>query len=391
MDYLYKNRVNELLDSKDRLNNENLINNMVNKFYTEVISSADIKLLSFAFKDNITQMDLDEFSSSWDIEAYGGARSLILAYVKKENPYLIYPEYIGPRLSGLLNYYRFLNLKIIAHFTKLTRELNKKNIKPLLIKGGAMKHLRPDLPRVMGDTDIVTLGKDFDIACNVALDLGYEFGIDSTVHSVDLHLKGDSSGAVDIHRYIDFQTEYDKKFMKDLFLRSSEVKAFGVDVLLPCAEDLVFIGLTNLSKNLHNKTSMHGILYMLFDCKYLVDSKKDFNWDTVLKNATKANSEVQVYFAMKFLNKLVPGLLPSDIFESEHLVKNVERYCNDVTFFRFYVHDLKMRCKVMKISNAIKDLDLFKQYLKDKPRHFVLKRVRKSPYLVSLFLQAFNK
>lgn len=391
MDYLFKNKVNDLLDKSNINSNSDFISNMVEMFYEETISETDKKLLALAFKNKITQEDLDTFIVDWDIEAYGGSKALMLAYIKNANPHLEFSEYEGPRLKGLLSFFRFANLKIIAHFTKFTRELNKKNITPLLIKGGAMKHLRQELPRVMGDTDIVTLGKDFDVACELAKDMGYDFGIKSNSHSVDLHPAGEEGGAVDIHKFIDFDTEYDKKFMKELFQRGTKIKAFGADAILPCAEDLVFIGLSNLSKNLHRKTSSHGILYMLFDCKFLISSKPDFNWDIVLNNAIKTNSIISIYFAMKFLNKLVPGLLPQEIFEHKALEKEVERYCNKVIYFRFFVHDLKMRCKKLKIKDAIKSKEVFKQYAKDKPKHFILKRVNKNHVLIALYLKLFNK
>lgn len=391
MKYQFQDKVDDLFAKKSIESNVDLIGCMVEMFYKETISESDRKLLGLAFKGEITQRDLDSFVKDWDIEVYGGAKSLILAYIMKDNKSLEFSAYEGPRLSGLLNYYRFLNLKVISQFTRYVRELNKRDIAPLIIKGGAMKYLRPDLPRVMGDTDIVVLGEDFNISCDVASDMGYDFGIDSSEHSVDLHPAGEKSGGVDVHRFIDFETKYDKSFMNELFDRGEKVKIFGADAVMPSAEDLLFIALTNLAKNLHNKTSSAGMLYVLFDCRYLINSKKDFDWDIVLNNVYKTNTAASVYFAMKFLNRIVPGILPDDLFKDKALEKGIREYCNEVVYFRFYIHDLKMRCKKLKIKNALRDFSVFKQYLKDKPKHFVLKRVRKSPFLVAVFLKLFNK
>ncbi len=46
-------------------------------------------------------------------------------------------------------------MKTIAHYTKIGKALNKNGIEPLILKGGAMKYLRQELPRVMNDIDIV--------------------------------------------------------------------------------------------------------------------------------------------------------------------------------------------------------------------------------------------
>jgi hypothetical protein len=390
VEYLYKDKIDTLLNNKKILHQHNLINNMVDLFYNETISTNDKKLLELAFKKELTQKDLNDFIVNWDIEVYGGSKALMLAYIMKDNKHLEFSAYEGPRLSGLLNYYRFLNLKVIAHFTKITRELNKNQITPLLIKGGAMKHIRPDLPRVMGDTDIVTIGKDFETACEIAKKLGYEFGMDSDFHSADLHIAGEQHGAVDIHRFIDFETKYDKSFMNELFKRGTKVKAFGADVILPSAEDMVFIGLSNLAKNLHNKTSSAGMLYVLFDCKYLIETKKDFDWNIILENSYKTNSSVAIYFAIKFLNKIVPNILQEEIFETKKVSKDLKNYCNKVIFFRFHIHDLKMECKKLKIKNALTNFDTFKKYLTKKPKHFILKRLKKSTILVTIFLKIFN-
>tara|TARA_Y100001960_G_scaffold289297_1_gene329036 strand:- start:36 stop:1211 length:1176 start_codon:yes stop_codon:yes gene_type:complete len=389
--YPFEQKINSLLSGKSINNSESLVEGMVDLFYNETISESDKKLLALAFKEGITQRDLDSFVEDWDIEVYGSAKSLILAYIMRDNKNLEFSAYEGPRLSGLLNYYRFSNLKVISQFTRYVRELNKRNIAPLLIKGGAMKYLRQDLPRVMGDTDIVVLGEDFNISCDIASYMGYDFGIDSSEHSVDLHPAGEKSGGVDVHRFIDFETKYNKSFMSELFDRGEKVKVFSADAVIPCAEDLLFIALTNLAKNLHNKTSSAGMLYVLFDCRYLINSKKDFDWDIVLNNVYKTNTSAPVYFAMKFLNRIVPGILPEDLFKDKALERGVKEYCNEVIYFRFYIHDLKMRCKKLKIKNALFDFDVFKQYLRDKPLHFVLKRVRKSPFLVAVFLKLFNK
>ena len=78
-------------------------------------------------------------------------------------------------------------------------------------------------------------------------------------------------------------------------------------------EDLLFISLVNMTRNLTHKTSWHGVLFALFDVKYLIESKKDFNWDIVIENAQKTKTQMQMCLATGFINKIVPNLLPEKI------------------------------------------------------------------------------
>ncbi len=50
-----------------------------------------------------------------------------------------------------------------------------------------------------------------------------------------------------------------------------------------------------------------------------------------------------------------------------------------------------MRCKKLKIKDALTSIEVFKQYAKDKPKHFVLKRINKNSKAIALFLKIFNR
>ena len=96
-----------------KLNYENIIEILIDGFKNELMSKNDQNLIKMAFCDNPTQNDLDTFLNKWDIEVAGGAKSLMLAYFMKLHSELNFPEYVGPRLKGLLNYYKFQNMKLI--------------------------------------------------------------------------------------------------------------------------------------------------------------------------------------------------------------------------------------------------------------------------------------
>ncbi|MCE3255753.1 MAG: hypothetical protein K0R25_1247 [Rickettsiaceae bacterium] len=368
-------------------------NSIIEVLYNELVSTEDQKLLDLAFAKEIEQSQLDEFLKYWDIEKFGERKSLLLSYIMRTNPDLKFSIYEKPRLEGLLKYHRFHNLKLISHYAKIVRALNQQNIFPMILKGGAMKHIRPELSRPMGDIDIlVPEESEFLRACEIAKNLGYVYEEFPGIHAVDLHLPGLVEGIVDLHRYIYLETDYDKIFLKDLFARATKEKVFGVEVFVPCFEDLLFLGIINLARNLHQKTSIGGILYYLFDFKYLSTAKPDFNWNLVVENIAKTKTYVQALLAIKFINKVTPGILPEFLLKHDRINKKFTRYCDRIMFYRFYFNDLKLCSKKLKIRDALKSWKIMKDYLIKKPKYFVLKRmVRKSYFLIKIFLMLSSK
>ena len=52
----------------------------------------------------------------------------------KMHPELTFPSHTGPRLTGLLNYYRFQNIRLIAQFKKICVELKMRGIDFIVLK-----------------------------------------------------------------------------------------------------------------------------------------------------------------------------------------------------------------------------------------------------------------
>ena len=365
---------------------------IVDVFYNELVSPQDQKLLEIAFAKKIEQAQLDHFFASWDIEKFGEVKSMMLSYVMKANPQLQFSSYEKPRLEGLLKYHRFHNLKLIAHYAKIVKALNEHNIFPMILKGGAMKHIRPDLSRAMGDIDILIPEEtQFEKAREICKNLGYEEVIPDD-HSIDLHLPNSTEGTVDLHRYIDLETNYDKSFSQELFARATKEKVFGVQAFVPCFEDLLFLAMINLARNLNNKTSLQGILYALFDFKYLSESKSDFDWNLVLRNIIKTKTYSQALLAMKFTNKIIPDILPESLLSNKVINKKFNRHCDRIIFHHFFFNDFRNRHKKLSIKNALKNFENFKEYLINKPKYFLIKRiVRNSHFLMTIFMMFNSK
>lgn len=373
--------------NKLKLASNNLEDKLIDNFFKEFMYDKDKLLLELAFSKETTQEDIDKFLEKWDIEAVGGHKALMLAYFMKLHPDLKFSDYVKPRLEGLLKYYRFHNLKVISHFTKIGRAFNEAGIPVMIIKGGAIKYIRQELPRVMGDIDILVPWNDFKRTIQIAKDLGYDVNIAN--HSIDLHPPGTETGTVDIHRYVDMSTGYESQINADIFNRALKAKAFGVDVLVPSYEDIVFLALINLAKNLRYNTSTPGLLYNLFDCDYLVSHKKDFDWNIVINNAKKTKTQVQLSFAVTFINKIVPGLLPE--FLKSIFAKEVLEYSRFIMFERFFFLDMQTKCRPIKLKESIKSLEKMKEYMRLKPGYFILKQLKKHPFFVKKFYDIIIK
>ncbi len=382
---LYVEAINDILAQTPDAQAFEVADKLVDFYYSRLVSDNDQKLINIAFNKNLKQEQLDAFLSEWDIEVAGGYKALLLSYVMKMRSDLKFDAYAGPRLAGLLNFYRFKNLQLISHYTKIGKELNKKGIVPMILKGGAMKFLRPELSRTMGDIDILVDGVEaYKSSCKTAMELGYEY--ENNEHSIDLHLPNSEEGICDIHRSIEIGEPVKPEFIKRLFARAERKNIFGVETCLPTIEDMVFICLTNMVKNIRDKTSVAGILYALFDVEYLQNLKPDFDWNKVRANIEETNSYAVMYLAVKFVNRLAPNVVPEELIKNEKLEKCVRNSFNKDVFYSRYIHDIKYVCKELRLKNSLRSWDAFKGWCKVKIPHFFLKRIYKSQALINLTL-----
>lgn len=386
--FLYKKEIEDISSSEYFKKGSSITDALIENFYNEIMKDEEKQLMQLVFKPNPTQEELDKLLAVWDIEVKNSNKSLLLSYFQKRHPQLQFHDYTGPRLKGLLLNYRFRNLQTIAHFSKIGKELNKNEITPMILKGGLMKFLRPNLPRTMGDIDIVVPEKDWIKSADIAVSLGYRYDkID--IHSIDIHEGNSTSldGILDIHRFIYFDTGKEKEWIKGLFERATEQDVFGVKSLVPCFEDLMFITLTNLSRNLRDKTSQAGLLFSLFDCKFFLDNKPDFNWNIVKDNAQKTGTEIQINFAIKFINKISTDVLPQDIQKEMPFERETNDYSRMIMYKRFYLEGIRTKCRSMKIGEVITRPNQWLDYITLKPKYFALKLIRKHPVLIEMLIR----
>ena len=351
-----------------------LADDTVNYFRNKYLTPDDILLLNMISKNSISQPEFNDFIEKWDIESKGGQKALMLSYLMKKHPELNYPSYIGPRLKGLLQFYRFRNVKLEAEFKKICTVLKDKNIEIMIIKGGAMKHLYPELPRVMGDIDIIVHKNDFNIVKNIVRDLGYNY--EDYGHSIDLHKGNSQEGILDIHNRINMLSKDEHKVNDDLFKRAHAETVFGVEgVLVPSAEDLVFLSIINLSKNLAQNTSIHSLFHSYLDCKNLVDSNPDFNWDIVKSNIVKSSTELPFYIVSKLINSISTSFIP---ILSEKGYKKSGFTC---LYNRYYLLKLKEKSHRLSFKDVCSGKTGIVDYLSFRIMYFIYKRefLRRSP------------
>ena len=386
MQVLWNKEVEQIKDTGYLNAKISITDALIENFYQEIMCDEEKKLMKLVFSNNPTQDELNELLKIWDIEVKTSTKSLLLSYFQKRHPDLKFTSYEEARLKGLLRNYRFRNMQVISPFVKIGKVLNDNNVIPMILKGAAMKYLRQDLPRVMGDVDILVPEEDFMKTVNLTLPLGYYYEkID--VHSVDLHDKKTGKNVIDVHKFIYMGTKNDKKFIEDLFKRATVQNVFGVKALVPSHEDMMFIALVNLARNLRNGTSKAGLLYTLFDCKFFIEDKPDFDWNIIKTNAKKTGTEVQTNFAMKFINRISKDVFPKEIQDDMLFEKLTNDYSNMVMFKRFYLEDLRNKCRALKVSDIFKSYVNFRDYIFLKPKYQFLKLLVKHPKLIGLLIR----
>lgn len=275
----------------------------------EVISEQDRVLLRLALDDDSRQEDLDAFLANWDIEEAPIKSVLLVAYVMKTRTDLKFPSSITPRLNGVLSFCKFQNLKREAHFSKICGALAKENIPCIILKGGAMKVYRPEFPRWMNDIDMLVPSEDYDRAVDIAVSLGYSSSM-CTDHSVDLHHPDSDEGLLDIHKHLEMFTGKEEALNEGLFARSSARHFFMTDGRVPSPEDMVFISLVNLYKNLAKKQTPESSLTTFYDLKYLTRLNPVFDWEVVKNNCELSDASFQVIFSSMIVESVVSDVFP---------------------------------------------------------------------------------
>lgn len=352
-----------MLNKTEIMRNTTLENN-VSILESDLSSEKDRQILRLALSSGNTQEDVDSVMGGWDIEAAPIQTVMLVAFLMKNHPEFSFPENVRPRLEGLLRFCRFQFLKARSHFSKAANALHDAGIPFAVIKGGAMKVLRPDFPRWMSDIDILVPETNFNDAVQIVASLGYDPEI--WPHAADLKIPGEKDGVIDIHRYIKMNTGSERAVNEGVFQRAGKVPMYSTEGMLPCNEDLVFIILVNLYYNIITKTSTNSSVCAFFDIQYLSRSKEDFDWKIVRDDAVKTGSVEQLYLLRKIADRMVPGIIPDHFLEEEADKRKAEKMC---------LWLVRNRKKIVPLRNEINTSLFGWNYLKKRAKLFFLKRI----------------
>lgn len=356
---------------------------LVDKLYKKYVSAMDQALLDFVFDDAPTQEKLERCLAACDIEVLGAGKVILLTYAALEHPELHLNAYAGPRTRELNTFFRFANMKTLAHFSRIGKAYNAAGIPMLLFKGGAMKVLRPALSRPLGDVDVLIPAERMAEATRMGEELGYQHTREESSHAVDFHTETES--AVDVHHsFFDPVPGRDQTpLIRNIFGRAAPCRAFGVDFLLPCREDLCFLVLNNLTKNLREHTTLHGLWFALCDCRWLLRDRPDFNWVIVRDDAALCGREMETRFAAEFMNRIVPDLIPEP---EQHLPAGtaVDDFCGQVVYDEDYFFPHRRRCQELRVVELKNAPRRWVPYL---AKYLVMEKLRGNPAFVRWFLR----
>ena len=388
--HILRNKEIELIGESGYLKkNTTVTDALIENFYNEIFKDEEQKLMKMFFEEKPSQKDLDELLKLWDIEVKGGDKSSLLSYFMKEHPELQFTSYEEPRLKGLLNYQKFANLNAITIFTKIGKELNANNIKPLILNSLAIKYLFNEFPRAINNMHLAVLRKNLKKTINIVSKFGYEKLYNDDYVLILQNTIGKKNN-IFIHKKLYTGTTKKKK-LKFLFKNAKEENIFNVKTFLPKCEDLMFMILINLANNLRNDRSQADILYACFDCNLLIKNNKNFDWNVIIQNAEKTKSKIQVNFALKFISKVSKNILPKEIQENILFEKEMKLYSNMIMFRRFYLEDLKYKCRELKFTDALSSKTKLKEYIKLKPKYQFLRSLRNHPHLIKFIVKDIDK
>ena len=100
---------------------------------------------------------------------------------------------------------------------------------------------------------------------------------------------------------------------------------------------------------------------------------------------------MQVGFAIKFINKIVPNLLPEDFSHEVMFEKAIQDYCKEVTFERYIFEPLQEYSRNMKIQDAFKTFNGILHYIKTKSTYKFYKKIRKDRQIIHLIYDIWAK
>ncbi len=332
-------------------------------FYAKInLTPQDLLLLKLTFAEVPDEKDSINLITNYDIETAPLGFSFLLSNLIQKHNHIKIPKDLIPRLKGVLRYFQCQNATLLSSFSQIGRELNNKNIPVFLIKGIVMKYLFPNTPRLMGDVDFTVPFNNYNEAIETAKKKGFKVAVKAN-HSTDLY-RGVSE-KIDIHRFIVKTDKDTKHFDNKLFSRSTKDTVFGVNVLIPKDEDLIFLILQNAFDNIIYSKAYPMQFLWVFDCANIINKNKsigkNINWDIVLNNAYETNLLCETRMMLQLFNRLLPSFIPKDlVLKISTTLRQEKDFDNKVKIASIENRCIEIKSRVKKIllskNKKLKDI-----------------------------------
>lgn len=236
------------------------------------LTQSDRRLLQLLILPQPKQEQLEQFLAAWDIEEEGANRGLLLACYRAEQPQLVFSDYVAPRLEGLLRFFRFRNMPLLAELHQVVRGFANQNIRYAVIRDGAMKMMYPEMVRDMSSVLILVPSQSMPEARAILTACGSEHIVLS-------------------------DSFWGKRALRPVIQECIEEAVtcsfLGVRVRVARAEDLVWLNLLQVGFSvLHNLT--HQLPATLIDIRRLMRAGKGFDVDKLVLRIRQSGTGAMV-------------------------------------------------------------------------------------------------
>ncbi|GHT95953.1 hypothetical protein FACS1894122_13900 [Alphaproteobacteria bacterium] len=274
----------------------------------------DIHLLRLIFANDTTENDVIELLSRYDIYNEHLNVNLLLAFLVDRHSEIKHP--FAQVLKGVVRYFKYKNTFLLEGFWKIGRELNRREIPILMIKGLAMRYLYPKYLRYMSDVDFVVPPSRMEEAVEAAIDIGAHIAL-RTFHSVDMVFSDNMK--IDIHSVV---IKEDCSADDRIWRSAHREMAFGVNVFIPSTENLIFSILTNfycglIYDDFFWDTSEYNVssrsLAWICDVANLLKNNEFIDWNIVIANGEKTGLAYQIKQLLEIFQYVLPEILPKTL------------------------------------------------------------------------------
>jgi hypothetical protein len=168
---------------------------------------------------------------------------------------------------------------------------------------------------------------------------------------------------------LDTRFKYLKDFIERLCTKKVKDSLFEAKFILPDREDIAFIELIELAKNIKNNTSFNSMVLSLMKLKFLIENKKDFSWEKVINTARETRTGVQLKLSAMFISDIVPDIIPDVLRDDNLFDKETIEYYNWVKFRKIYNekvrHDYKEYTLIFLFKSIYENLKILINVFRD--------------------------